>query len=89
MLWVIKIIQFIIIQSAMQFNKNQDTKKKKEKKEKKGPDILGIVKKMMDGFMIKGNRTSMQWMLDQQAYKLKIYYNTTAQGQMNWVKNQI
>ena len=32
---VIKIAQFMIIQSTMQFSKNQDTKDTKEKKEKK------------------------------------------------------
>ena len=32
---MIKVVQFMIIQSAMQFNENQNTKKKKKKKKKK------------------------------------------------------
>ena len=43
----------------------------------------------MDKFIIKENKTSMQWMLDQQMYKLKIHYSTTAQSHMDWVGNQI
>ena len=44
----------------MQFNENQDTKKKKEKKEKKKLDILGMVKKMINKFMIKESKMLMQ-----------------------------
>ena len=40
----------------MQFNKNQNSKKKTKKK----PNILGMVKKMMNKFIIKGNKMSMQ-----------------------------
>ena len=64
---VIKVVWFMIIQSIMQFSENQDTKEeeeKEEKEEKKRLNILGMVKKMMDGFMIKGSGMLMQWMLD-------------------------
>ena len=64
MLRVIKIARFMIIQSAIQFSRKNEKKKKEEEeeeeKEKKKPDILGIMKKMIDGFMIRGNKTSMQ-----------------------------
>ena len=31
----------------------------------------------------------MQWMLDLRTYGLKIYYNTTAEGCIDWVGEQI
>jgi len=31
----------------------------------------------------------MQWMLDLRTYGLKIHYNTTAEGSIDWVGEQI
>ena len=52
---VIKIARFIIIQSAMQLS-SEDKEKKKE--EKKKANILRMMKKMIDGFMIRESETS-------------------------------
>ena len=65
----------MMIQSTMQFSNDQDTKKKKE--EEKKLDILGMVKKIRNGFMIRRSGMLMQWMLDWWIYGLKIHYNTT------------
>jgi hypothetical protein len=46
---------------------------------------LQFVQDMMDKFMVRGSHGPMQWMLDLRTYGLKIHYNTTAQGHVEWV----
>jgi superfamily II DNA or RNA helicase len=43
------------------------------------------VKEMMDRFMVRGTHSPMQWMLDLRTYGLKIHYNTTSRGHVEWV----
>ena len=38
----------------------------------------------MDRFMVLGTTGPMQWMLDLRTYGMKIHYNTTAMGHINW-----
>jgi hypothetical protein len=38
----------------------------------------------MDRFMVRGSHGPMQWMLDLRTYGLKIYYNTTSRGHVEW-----
>ncbi|KIV98742.1 uncharacterized protein PV09_09494 [Verruconis gallopava] len=45
---------------------------------------LDIVNDMMDQFMVRGTKGPMQWMLDLRTYGLKIYYNTTRSGHVEW-----
>ena len=40
---------------------------------------------MMDRFMVRGSHSPMQWMLDLRTYGLKIHYNTTSRGHVEWV----
>ena len=40
---------------------------------------------MMDRFMVRGSHGPMQWMLDLRTYGLKIHYNTTSRGHVEWV----
>jgi hypothetical protein len=40
---------------------------------------------MMDRFMVRGSHSPMQWMLDLRTYGLKIHYNTTPQGHVDWM----
>jgi hypothetical protein len=40
---------------------------------------------MMDQFMVRGSYSPMQWMLDLRTYGLKIHYNTTSCGHVEWV----
>jgi superfamily II DNA or RNA helicase len=44
-----------------------------------------LVKEMMDRFMVRGTHSPMQWMLDLRTYGLKIHYNTTSRGHVEWV----
>jgi hypothetical protein len=39
----------------------------------------------MDQFMVRGTHSLMQWMLDLRTYGLKIHYNSTARGHVDWV----
>ena len=50
---------------------------------------LGRVQDMMNRFMIRGNHSPMQWMLDLRTYGLKIHYNTTSAGYIDWIGDQI
>jgi superfamily II DNA helicase RecQ len=45
---------------------------------------LDHVKSMMDEFMVRGSKGPMQWMLDLRTYGLKIHYNTTSRGHVEW-----
>ena len=38
----------------------------------------------MDKFMVRGSHGPMQWMLDLRTYGLKIHYNTTSRGHVEW-----
>ncbi|KAL2044592.1 hypothetical protein ABVK25_012339 [Lepraria finkii] len=53
------------------------------------PDCLALVSAAMDRFMVRGSHSPMQWMLDLRTYGLKIHYNTTAEGSIDWVGEQI
>ena len=47
----------------------------------------------MNRYMVRGTHSAMQWMLDWmsdlRAYGLKIHYNTTTEGTIDWVGEQI
>lgn len=43
----------------------------------------------MDRFMVRGSHGPMQWILDLRTYGLKFHYNTTSDGHIDWVGNQI
>ena len=45
---------------------------------------LRWVGEMMDGFMVRGSNSPMQWMLDLRTYGMKIQLNTTATGHVGW-----
>jgi hypothetical protein len=40
---------------------------------------------MIDKFMVRGSHGPMQWMLDLRTYGLKIHYNTTSRGHVEWM----
>ncbi|KAI7592077.1 hypothetical protein KC316_g2510 [Hortaea werneckii] len=42
------------------------------------------VRRMMDGFMVRGCGSPMQWMLDLRAYGMKIGFNTASPGHVDW-----
>jgi hypothetical protein len=46
---------------------------------------LQFVQQMLDRFVVRGSYGPMQWMLDLRTYGLKIHYNTTTQGHIEWI----
>jgi hypothetical protein len=54
-------------------------------RQRRRKSCLRLVKEMMDRFMVRGTHSPMQWMLDLRTYGLKIHYNTTARGHVEWV----
>ena len=50
---------------------------------------LQLVQQMMDRFMVRGSHGPMQWMLDLRTYGLKIHYNTTARGHVEWTGDEL
>jgi hypothetical protein len=50
---------------------------------------LQLVQQMMDRFMVRGSHGPMQWMLDLPTYRLKIYYNTTSRGHVEWTGDKL
>lgn len=45
---------------------------------------LKWVGSMMDQFMVRGSHGPVQWMLDLRTYGLKIHFNTTSRGHVEW-----
>ncbi|KAK1807894.1 hypothetical protein LTR12_017752 [Friedmanniomyces endolithicus] len=45
---------------------------------------FGWVQQMVHTFMARGTASPIQWLLDLRTYGLKIHYNTTAIGHVNW-----
>jgi hypothetical protein len=50
---------------------------------------LQLVQQMMDQFMVRGSHGPRQWMLDLQTYGLKIHYNTTSRGHVEWTGDEL
>jgi hypothetical protein len=50
--------------------------------------VIAAVRDMMDRFMVRGSAGPMQWMLDLRTYGLKIHYNTTTSGHVQWNEAQ-
>ena len=50
----------------------------------KGRTSFEWVRTMMDSFMVRGTGSPTQWISDLRTYGLKIHYNTTAVGHVNW-----
>ena len=81
---IIKIKRFIVIQIAYQ-QVNEDY----EYAEEEEMDLIALITKMVDRFIIRGSQGAMQWILDRRAYRMKIYYISTAAGHVDWVGDQI
>jgi len=100
LLKMIKIAHFIVIEQAFQkwgqdiSDSSSDSELSlsdtdSELKHEKRPECLKLVWKYMNKFMIWETNRAMQWMLNLQTYELKIHYNTTAEGFIDWVEEQI
>jgi len=51
---------------------------------RRGRSSFEWVRRMMDGFMVRGCGSPMQWMLDLRSYGMKIAFNTTSAGHVSW-----
>ena len=93
---VIKIARFMVVQQALElsgpldedeFNSDSayesDDRNNPPRRQCKG--CLQFVQEMMDQFMVRGSHSPMQWMLDLRTYGLKIHYNTTSRGHVEWI----
>jgi len=54
------------------------------RRRRRGRSSFEWVRKMMDGFMVRGCGSPVQWMLDLRSYGMKIGFNTTSAGHVNW-----
>jgi superfamily II DNA helicase RecQ len=91
---VIKVARFMVVQQALELSEpfNDDDfdddsayesdSNRPTRRRPKG--CLQFVQEMMDKFMVRGSHGPMQWMLDLRTYGLKIHYNTTARGHVEW-----
>ncbi len=97
---MIKISRFMMIQQALEMSQhgsdNEESSSSDSSSElaEEGNAIvsqgcLSHVRQMMDKFMVRGSHDPMQWMLNLRTYGLKIHYNTTSEGHIDWVGNQI
>lgn len=90
---VIKVARFMIVQQALEssepFEEDSDSAYGSDGESTQQPTrpkgCLQHVQQMMDKFMVRGSHSPMQWMLDLRTYGLKIHYNTTSRGHVEWV----
>ena len=94
---VIKVARFMVVQQALELSSplndedgfdsdsayESDDSRNPPGRRRKG--CLQFVQEMMDRFMVRGSHSPMQWMLDLRTYGLKIHYNTTSRGHVEWV----
>jgi superfamily II DNA helicase RecQ len=93
---VIKVARFMVVQQALELSEpfredefdgdsayeSDDGGAGSLRPRRKG--CLQFVQDMMDKFMVRGSHGPMQWMLDLRTYGLKIHYNTTSRGHVEW-----
>ncbi len=93
---VIKVARFMVVQQALELSEpfkddgfdsdsayESDDGSSLSRQGRKG--CLQFVEEMMDKFMVRGSHGPMQWMLDLRTYGLKIHYNTTSRGHVEWM----
>jgi RecQ family ATP-dependent DNA helicase len=90
---VIKVARFMVVQQALELSGPLDEDELDDsayESDSSGPrqrqpkGCLQFVQEMMDQFMVRGSHGPMQWMLDLRTYGLKIHYNTTSRGHVEW-----
>ncbi len=97
---MIKIARFMVIEQTFRErgpdisdsssdDRSSESNTDSEPEDQDRPDCLTLVRKYMNEFMIRGTNGAMQWMLNLRTYGLKIHYNTTAEGSIDWVGEQI
>jgi hypothetical protein len=97
---IIKVARFMVVQQGLQLadlidESNNELDNELDNDSAYGSDprrqlqrpkgYLQLVQQMMDKFMVRGSYGPMQWMLDLRTYGLKIHYNTTSRGHVEWM----
>ena len=82
---VIKLSQFMVVQAALiadavSRNAHQDVPE---------GTCLESVTNMMDKFMVRGTNGPMQWMLDLRTYGLKVHFESTSEGEVEWINDEL
>ncbi|KAI2479398.1 DUF3505 multi-domain protein [Pyrenophora tritici-repentis] len=94
---VIKIARFMVVQKGLEMSGPEedsgdetdddldDSAYESGPSQRRRPKgCLQLVQKIIDRFMVRGSHSPMQWMLDLRTYGLKIHYNTTTRGHVEW-----
>lgn len=92
---VIKVARFMVVQQALELSEpfreaefDSDSAYESEESssvhQPRRQGCLQWVQAMMDRFMVRGTHGPMQWMLDLRTYGLKVHYNTTSRGHVEW-----
>jgi superfamily II DNA helicase RecQ len=88
---VIKVARFMVVQQALELSGpsheaefDNDSAYESDNTHPRRKGCLQFVQEMMDKFMVRGSHGPMQWMLDLRTYGLKIQYNTTSKGHVQW-----
>jgi RecQ family ATP-dependent DNA helicase len=91
---VIKVARFMVVQQALELSERLDEDEfdddsayesdSNRPRQRQPKGCLQFVQEMMDQFMVRGSHGPMQWMLDLRTYGLKIHYNTTSRGHVEW-----
>ena len=50
---------------------------------------ISRTEQLVHQFMIRGTQSPMQWIMNLRAYGMKIAYNTTSEGRLSWIGDQI
>jgi superfamily II DNA helicase RecQ len=84
---VIKLSQFMVVQAAM----IADADAIRCNAHQAAPEgrCLESVTEIMDKFMVRGTKGPMQWMLDLRTYGLKVHFETTSEGEVEWIDDEL
>lgn len=69
--------------------REEEGREENDENEDQDYDMLANLSKLVDDCLIRGSHTTMQWLLDKRTYGLKVHYNETAQGCIDWMGHQI
>jgi hypothetical protein len=101
---VIKVARFMVVQQGLELSDSDLLDDSSDEAEddfsdsayNSGPSprrrpkgCLQLVQQMIDRFMVRGSHGPMQWMLDLRTYGLKIHYNTTSRGHVEWTGDEL
>jgi hypothetical protein len=84
---MIKLSRFMVVQAAL--IADADAIGRNAHQEVPEGRCVESVTEMMDKFMVRGTNGPMQWMLDLRTYGLKVHYETTSEGEVEWISDEL